>query len=41
MPINTFLANKFLYVQKYLDIDNQVYYWRFWILGFYFSTEKW
>jgi len=32
--------NRIFYVQKYWDIFNQVYFWRFWILGFYFTTDK-
>ena len=35
-----FFFNKWLYVQRYYDGWNDVYYWRFWILGFYFDTDK-
>ena len=27
-------------IQKYYDIFNEEYIWRFWVLGFYFSTGK-
>jgi hypothetical protein len=37
---NTKYFNRWLYVQKYYDIYNGVYFWRFWILGFYFDTDK-
>jgi len=29
---NTKYFNKWLYVQKYYDIYNKVYFWRFWLL---------
>jgi len=32
--------NRVLYVQKYYDPFNEVYFWRFWILGMYFDTDK-
>jgi hypothetical protein len=37
---NTKYFNKWLYVQKYYDIYNEVYFWRFWVIGFYFDTDK-
>ena len=32
--------NKWLYLQRYYDGFNDVYFWRFWILGFYFDNDK-
>ena len=40
MSGNTRFFNKWLYAQRYYDIYNDVHFWRFWILGFYFDTEK-
>ena len=40
MTGNTKYFNKWLYVQKYYDLHNEVYFWRFWIIGFYFDTDK-
>jgi|OM-RGC.v1.031712125 hypothetical protein len=40
VPGNTRFFNKWLYIQRYYDIYDEAHFWRFWILGFYFDTEK-
>ena len=39
MP-ETRLFNRIFYFQKYYDIFDERYIWRFWIIGFYFDTGK-
>lgn len=40
MAGNTKYFNKWLYFQRYYDFYNEVYFWRVWLLGFYFDTNK-
>lgn len=37
---NTRYFNRVLYIQRYYDIHDNIYFWRFWIMGFYFDTDK-
>jgi len=37
---NTRYFNKVFYVQRYYDLPNEEFIWRFWIVGFYFDTGK-
>ena len=32
--------NKVFYIQKYYDVYNEVYFYRFWMFGLYFDTDK-
>lgn len=32
--------NRVFYIQRYYDVFNGVYFWRFWLLGMYFDTDK-
>jgi hypothetical protein len=34
------LFNRMFYIQKYYCCFDDMYIWRFWILGFYFSNRK-
>lgn len=36
---NTRLFNRVLYIQKAYNPYYDNYYWRFWVLGFYFDTD--
>jgi hypothetical protein len=40
MSGNTKFFNRVLCIQNYYDIYNEVYFYRFWVLGFYFDTDK-
>ena len=40
MSGNIKFFNKWLYIQRYYDIYNDVYFWRFWVFGQYFDTDK-
>ena len=40
MPDNTLFFNRIFYIQRYYDIFELEYIWRFWIIGFYFDTGK-
>ena len=40
MSGNIKFFNKWLYIQRYYDIYNGVYFWRFWVFGQYFDTDK-
>jgi len=39
MPIFTIEFSRFFTIQKYYDFCEDVYLWRFWIIGFYFSLK--
>ena len=40
MSENPIFFNKVFYIQKYYDVYNEVYFYRFWMLGLYFDTDK-
>ena len=39
MVVNARFFNRIFYIQRYYDYVDNVRFWRFWILGFYFNTR--
>lgn len=40
MSGNTKFFNRIFYIQKYYNAFPETHFWRFWVFGYYFDTEK-
>jgi len=40
MKQNVRFFNKIFYIQRYYDTFEDCRFWRFWVCGYYFDTDK-